>query len=430
MVGMAGAAVLLVARLHSSLLANLANAAKQQAQTIAAAAQRGQLPRSLPSPGETGSIIQVVDSRGRVIASSASVQGEPRLFTFAPGSADPSIANFDELPVGDGQASAARVAALATHTPAGEVTVYVARPTTEINQSVTELTTALAFGVPVITLLLAAVGWLLIGRALRPVESMRQQAANISGTDLHRRLASPPTDDELGKLANTLNELLARIERATGKQKTFVADAAHELRSPLAAIQTQLEVAVRHPEGWDAWLASSLLNDTKRLSRLVDDLLQLARLDAAPTPRRQVVDLDDVVLEQSSRIRGCGRAIHTSGICAGRVVGDPDALLRVVRNLLENAVRHSRSSITIALQHVNSTVVLMVADDGLGIASGDRERVFERFTRLDTARSRDAGGSGLGLAIVRDVVRACGGSVRIEDNNPGARFVVTFPAAD
>jgi signal transduction histidine kinase len=429
LVGMAGAAALLVARLQSSLVANLENAVRQQVETVAANAQRGQLPQPLPSSGEGADLIQVIDSKGGVLTSSANIQTQPRLFHFQPGNSDPSIAGISDLPVGDGNSSTVRAAALSTTSPHGPVTVYAALPTTEISQSVTELTAALAVGVPVITLLLAGVGWLLIGRALRPVESMRLQAAHIPGTDLHRRLRPPPSNDELGRLARTLNELLARIERATSRQKRFVADAAHELRNPLAVIQTQLEVAIRHPSTWSETSTSELLAETQRLSRLVEDLLQLARLDADPQPRQQVVDLDDVVLEQIRRARGRGPSIEISGVSAGRVIGDPDALVRLVQNLLENAIRHTAESITVTLRRVDGDVVLVVADDGPGVPAEDHDRVFERFTRLDNARSRDAGGSGLGLAIVRDVVSSCGGTVRVEDNHPGARFVVSLPSA-
>jgi signal transduction histidine kinase len=229
-------------------------------------------------------------------------------------------------------------------------------------------------------------------------------------------------------LADTLNDLLARIEGATARQRQFVADAAHELRNPLAALRAELEINARHPEATPT-SATDLLAETVRLSELVDDLLALARLDADIRPRPAPVDLDDLVLEHVVRIRGtAAHRIDTKGVRASRVHGDPNALRRVIANLVDNALRHAAASVTLELTGSRTGVRLVVADDGPGIRVADRERVFERFTRLDDARSRDAGGSGLGLAIVREIVTAHGGRIQIEDNDPGARFVVVLPA--
>lgn len=426
-VGMAGAAVLLVLRLHASLLANLDTAVVQQVQTVGVEAARGQLLHPLPTSEEGAAAVQVIGADGRVLTSSANIDGEGRLFTFPGGRTGVTLVRTVS---GSSLAATYRVAALTTATPAGPVTVYAGLPTTGVAQSVTGLIGALAVGLPVVIVLLAVVGWLLVGRALRPVEAMRRQAAAIPGTDLHRRLDPPPADDELGRLAATLNELLARIETDAGRQRQFVADAAHELRSPLAALRTQLEVATRHPGQIDAkTLGADLLADTVRLSRLVDDLLHIARLDANPHPHRQAVDLDDLLLEEVRRASGRGHRIDTTGVFAGRVLGDPHSLSRVMQNLLDNALRHAASTVALQLDATESTVTLIVADDGPGIPAADRDRVFERFTRLDDARNRDAGGSGLGLAIVRDVVTAHGGRVHVEGNHPGARFTVVLPAA-
>lgn len=426
LVGIGGAAALLVVRLDSSLSANLNTSVSQQVETLANQATQSDLPRPLPAAGDGTAVVQVVDTRGQVVTSSVNIDGQGRLFSIPGAKTEPALATVHNVPIGDDSA-AYRVAAMTVTTKTGTLTLYAGLPTSDVAQSVSELTGALAVGVPVVVIVLAFVGWLVIGRALRPVEALREQAAAIPGSGLHRRLDLPPSDDELGRLARTLNDLLGRIETATGRHRQFVADAAHELRSPVTSLRTQLEVAIREPR---AAVPPDLLEDTVRLSRLIDDLLVLARLDANPAPHRQPVDLDDLVLKEARRARAQNRrSIDTAGVSAGRVLGDPHVLSRVVRNLVDNGLRHAATTVTLQLAVSGNAVVLTVADDGPGIPPTDRDRVFERFTRLDDARSRDAGGSGLGLAIVHDVITAYGGTVRIEDNHPGARIVIALPAA-
>lgn len=431
--GMGLASVLLVLRLQASLLANLDANASQEAATVADDAAHARLARPLTGTAESAGVVQVVDARGSVLTSSANVAGQPRLFTFPGGNGDPAVTTVQAAPVGEGLATYL-VAAQATDSPSGPVTVYAALPTADATQSAAELVTALAVGVPMVTALLALIGWVLVGRALHPVDALRAQAAALPGTARQQRLEVPASDDELGRLAATFNALLGRIEVASERQTQFVADAAHELRSPLAALRAQLDVAVQHPHSAPRQhLAPALLQDAERLSRLVDDLLQLARLDAHPHPHRQTVDLDDLVLDEAHRARGRGPHVSTSAVGAGRVLGDPHALGRVVSNLLDNAVRHARQSVWLELTSTADTVRLVVADDGPGIPEADRERVFERFTRLDDARNHDAGGSGLGLAIVKDVVTAHGGRVAVtpalDARQSGAVIVVLLPAS-
>ena len=429
--GMSAASVLLVVRLHASLLANLDDSLSQEAATVAASIAHQHPANPLPAPTEGAAVIQIVDGSGGLLASSVDRDGRSPYFHLAGKGGSPKLATVKRRTDGNSEISY-RVAALIAPSLSRDVTVYVGMPTTELTESIRELTTALAVGVPVVTLLLALVGWLLVGRALGPVEAMRRQAATISGTDLHRRLTPPPARDELSRLAATLNELLFRIQTAAAQQRVFVADAAHELRSPLAVLQTTLEVGIRRAESpVDKEMAVDLLAETARLSRLVEDLLQLARLDAHQEIAKLPVDLDDLVLDEVRRARVRARvSIDTSGICAGRVLGDAHALGRVIQNLLDNALRHARTRVALELYGDESVVTLVVSDDGAGIGVNDRERVFERFTRLDAGRSRDSGGSGLGLAIVRDVIAAHGGAVSILDGSPeGTRVIVTLPAA-
>jgi len=427
--GMVLAAVLLVWRLHSTLVADLDAQVTQQAETIAAQARHGDLARSLPGPSDTTPLVQVVDSSGHVVASSANLEHpDVRLFTAHPSPRHVRVVTATQL--NDADDGLFRVAVVTTRGPDGPVTVYAAKAVDNVQESINELGTALAVGVPIMVLVLVLVGWLLIGLALRPVESIRRQAAAIPGTRPGDRLQLPHAQDELGRLTATFNDLLARIDSATSRQRQFVADAAHELRSPIAALQAQLEVAIRHPDLPNAAARSEeMLTDTRRLARLVDDLLALARMDANPRPQRQVLDLDDLVLQEVRRVRGRGVTVHAGTVSAGRVLGDPAGLDRVVRNLLDNAVRHAATTVTVTLEATDALISLSIADDGPGISPDDRDRVFERFIRLDDARSRDTGGAGLGLAIVRDVVSSHGGRVRIHDNHPGARFTVTLPAA-
>ncbi|MFI1972222.1 sensor histidine kinase [Streptomyces cinnamoneus] len=429
--GLAGAGVLLVAWLHAGLIRQLDQTATQRASVVAAALTSGKPSGSLPGSEDGSTAVQVVDNRGRVQASSANLEGEPRLFSFpASGSGEPRARSVHGLPLG--QEATWRAVALPAGPGRGPLTVYVALPTTSVDRGLAQLTTAFTMGVPVAVALLTTVGWVLLGGALRPVELLRAQAADIPASDLGRRLDVPPARDELGRLAATLNDLLARLDTAGRQQRRFIADAAHELRSPVSSLRAQLEVALQHPgtTRWDA-LAPDLAAETWRLSRLIDDLVQLARLDARPAYRQDPVDLDDVVFTEVRRIRPERPhiVVDQSAVGAARVIGDANALSRVVRNLLDNAARHARHQVDVGLHTLEGTAELVVADDGPGIPAADRERVFDRFTRLDAARARDAGGSGLGLAIVHDIVTAHRGTVHVEDNSPGARLLVRLPLA-
>ncbi|MCZ2820905.1 HAMP domain-containing sensor histidine kinase [Modestobacter sp. VKM Ac-2977] len=423
-------AVLLVVRLESALVTGVDEAALDRAERVAAAISSGRSAESSLTVTDDDEVVQVLDEDRTVLASSAGLPGGRPLLP-APRGAGPEVVTQDGLLVPGEQDEAYRVASLPIRAPDGQrVLVQVALPLDDAEESVEELTSALAVGAPAVVVVLAVLTWLLAGRALRPVEALRRQAADIPGDALDRRLAVPDSGDELARLAVTFNALLGRAEGATRRQREFVADAAHEIRSPLASLRTQLEVAALHDDpSWRDQLPA-LTEDAQRLSRLVDDLLRLARIDARVPIAREEVDLDDIVLETAGRVRR-HTALHvdTSAVSAARVTGDRDAFARVVQNLLDNALRHARTTVAVGLS-ATDRAVLTVTDDGPGIPPDQRERVFDRFTRLDDARSRDAGGTGLGLAIVRDVVRQHGGEVGVEDADPGARFVIRLPLAD
>jgi signal transduction histidine kinase len=314
---------------------------------------------------------------------------------------------------------------------------------TTLDQADTAARTAvvlLAVGVPVLVLLLVAVTWAVTGRSLRPVERMRTEVETIRAARPDARVEVPDTGDEVARLASTMNAMLDRLERSAESQRRFVSDASHELRSPIASIRQHAEVAVAHPERTEvADLADVVRSEAVRLQDLVTGLLELSRLDEGGIRTRRPVDLDDLALDAVARARarsaagvapardGAAPAVRVDGsaISAARVLGDERVLAGVVRNLVDNAVRHASTRVAVSLAEHDGSAVLMVDDDGTGVPEDERERVFERFVRLDEARSRDAGGAGLGLAIVRDAVRAHGGDTTVVTSPlGGARFVV------
>jgi signal transduction histidine kinase len=261
---------------------------------------------------------------------------------------------------------------------------------------------------------------------------MRAEVADITVSGLDRRVSQPTTDDEIRLLADTLNDMLVRLESGTRAQRDFVSAASHELRTPIAVIRNVLEVA----QSTDApdWreIADSVLEEDVRMERLVDDLLLIARTDAGVSRGEHwtAVDLDDIVFEEARRVPSLIQ-IDVSRVSAGQVNGDVEQLRRVVRNLLDNALRHATQAIAVDLSSVGGRVSVAVDDDGPGVAPEDRTRIFERFVRLDESRTRSDGGTGLGLAIVTELVDSFGGEVHVESSERlgGARFVFTLPDA-
>jgi signal transduction histidine kinase len=294
------------------------------------------------------------------------------------------------------------------------------------------VTRLLFVGVPLLLLLIASITWLIVGRALRPVDTIRREVDSIGAGDLDRRVAEPPTDDEVGRLARTMNRMLSRLESSALAQRRFVSDASHELKSPLASLRQHAELARSYPDRIDvAELAGVVLEEGARLQDLVESLLLLTRLDErAGVVVRHPVDLDDLALADARRLRDLGAIeVDTSGVGPARVDGDERMLARALRNLTDNAARHARSRIAVGMRGDADGVVVSVEDDGEGIPAEDRLRVFERFVRLDEGRARDAGGSGLGLAIVGEIVQAHGGTIAVDESSlGGARFVIHLPA--
>jgi signal transduction histidine kinase len=432
-IGLALGGVTLVGALNYALQRTVDSEARKTADAIAALATDNVLPNPLPVAGNDVRV-QVLDAQGRIRAASINAD---RLVPILYESERSRLDGRDGLYIPGkrlGVTGPVRVVAVPAGPPADPQTVLVAKSMADVRQSVRLLAITLLIAFPLIVVLLAAVAWRVIGATLRPVEALRAGAEEITGGGRPGQLPVPTSRDEVHRLAVTLNGMLNRLESARARQRAFVADAAHELRSPLANIRTQLEVAQRLGDrtDWPA-VSSDLLVDTHRLSRLVDDLLLLARLDdAAPrsVPTQEPVELGDLLAgitarypSPAVRLDPVVRPMWTSA--------DADAVARVVANLLDNAVRHARSTVRVTAQTGEragmSYHMVTVTDDGPGIPAADRERVFDRFTRLDDARARDAGGAGLGLAIVRELVRRFGGNVELTDAEPGLRAMVLLP---
>jgi signal transduction histidine kinase len=303
----------------------------------------------------------------------------------------------------------------------------------EVDDTMATVVGLLLVSVPLVVLLVAATSWIVVGRALRPVERMRREVDEVTAHRLDRRVAESGAADEIDRLASTMNRMLDRLHESQSVQRRFVSDASHELRSPLASLRQLAEVARAHPDRVSASdLSEAVLDEGGRLERLVGGMLTLARADEGVlSGLRRAVDLDDVVLAEVRRLRAStDLVVLASAVGPARVLGDPALLLGLVRNLVDNAARHAASSVSVELEEVGAEVLLAVEDDGDGVPLADRERVFDRFVRLDDARARDSGGSGLGLAIVREIAVAHGGSVAVGSAGlGGARFEVRLPAA-
>ncbi|QKG24377.1 sensor histidine kinase [Actinomadura verrucosospora] len=327
----------------------------------------------------------------------------------------------------DHDAADYRFAAVEATPPAGG-TVVVYAGARLATQAVGSVTRAMLLGLPLLLLVVGGVTWLVTRRALRPVEAIRAEMAAItSAGDLARRVPVPGSRDEVAGLAETTNQTLGALERSVERQRRFVADASHELRSPLASLRTQLEVAAAHPHLLDV---DGAVQDVVRLQDLAAGLLLLARLDAGERPRHDRVDLGELVREEVAHRAATGRVpVEVTGTGAFEVLGSAAQLERVLVNLLDNAQRHAASAVRVELAAGGGRVTLRVADDGPGVPPADRERIFERFVRLDDARARDEGGAGLGLAIARGVVRAHGGELTAGGApGGGAAFELWLPA--
>jgi len=421
-IALVAGAIALLTVLRGTLIDEVKDAAGAQALEVARQLDSGQPPILEVAPSDE-QLIQVLGPDGSVLASSRNVAGEAAVARLHPGESEQVLTPLDSeefMAVAEG-----------ARTSDGPRTVLVARALIGVFETTAVVTKVLLIGLPLLLVVVAVTTWVMVGRALAPVDAIRREVDEISAAQLHRRVPQPDADDEIGRLAATMNRMLERLESARNSQRRFVSDASHELRSPITTIRQYAEVALAHPDRMTAQeLADVVLAEQHRMQGLVEDLLLLARADEHLPLAREPVDLDDLAFEEGHRLRATtSKRVDASGVGAARVQGDADALRRVFRNLGENAARHASSRVDIALADLGDDVVLTVDDDGPGIPESERERVVQRFVRLDEARSRDDGGSGLGLSIVEEVVRAHGGSMSITQSTlGGARIQVMLPA--
>lgn len=426
---LAAASIAFVLLQRHQLESSLTDVARQQAFDVAGQAASEGTAVDLVTGGGEQSLVQVVDAKASVIAASPSVDGEPPVVDLAPSPGRTVTVNSTTLPIAEGNQFV--VVAHGTHSPDGPMVVLVAQSLETVQESTSVVSGLLAFGYPILLAVVALTSYWLTGRALAPVEAIRSRVASIEGTaELSARVPIPGGSDEISRLAKTMNSMLIRLQAGTEAQRRFIGDASHELRSPLATIRAVHEVGALHPEAAD-WpqLTQEVLEELGRIDRLVSDMLLLARADEHGLALRvEDVDLDDLVAAEAQRLRRSGiREVDVSAPPT-RVRGDRHHLERAMRNLSDNAARHTCNRVELRLHTHHTTVTLEVIDDGPGIPSADRDRVFERFVRLDESRARDSGGTGLGLPIARQIARAHGGDLVLKDTSTGAHLVMSFPA--
>jgi signal transduction histidine kinase len=428
LVALAAAGVGLVAILYQSLLAGVDDTAVGRVQDIVDALQSdppSDLDRALLATDQRVAAVQLIAPNGVVVQKSSSAPGQPLIPVTAFGTTMRRGMPDDAVPTDD-----MRVSGITASTPSGTYTVLVGGASEPAEATAQTVALLLAGAAPVVVIVAAAASYWLVRRSLRSVDAIRSRVAEISTSDLAERVPVPTNRDEISALALTMNEMLGRIEAGHRAQQQFVGDASHELRSPLATIISGLEVVEVHPELLNTELVTeTLLPEAQRMRVLIDDLLLLARADERDLVlRRDEVQLDRLAGVEATRLRReTDFAIHTD-ISPANLIGDPAAVSRVIRNLLDNAVRHAKSLIEIKVGTSAEDAILTIGDDGPGIAPAQRARVFGRFVRLDADRSRSGGGSGLGLAIVADVVSTHDGTVTIGDRPGGGTvIIVTIP---
>lgn len=416
--------------LQRDLLRGVDASARARAQDIVALSN-DTLPSVLPAAQDDGSVVQVLDSSGRVLAASGNIEGESALIRPDPALHGTANSTQSGLPIGSGERF--RVLQEAVGTGISQRTIVVALSLAPVDEAIKSARSLLFEVLPAALLLTALVTWLGVGRAFAPVERIRRGVAAIGAGDLSRRVPLPAAHDEVHRLGETMNSMLERLEASAGRQRRFVADASHELRSPLANIQASLEVALARKD-LDLWqeTGQDLQGENDRIQHLVEDLLLLARLDGRIPLAQDEVDLDDVVHAEAERLRRhAAVTVYVVPLPAVRVQGDGARLGQVVGNLADNAARHAATTVSLSLHRDGDLAVVQVADDGPGVPLADRIRIFDRFTRLDEARARDSGGSGLGLAISREIAQAHGGSLTLlpEQAQRGATFELRIPVA-
>lgn len=425
------AAIVLVLLQRQQIRSNLDSSLEQRADAFEAALAESDGDIALGTTTDDDRAVQLVSPTGTVVAATPNLAGLGPIVTPLAPETEQTIGNTTIPQLED---DTYRVLSRRIDGPGGPVDLHVAQNTDDMSDTVRSLAVALGIAVPAVVAFLAGLTWWLVGRTLRPVETIRAEVAEISGTDLHRRVPVSEQRDEISRLAETMNSMLDRIDTASKRQRRFVADASHELRTPLTRIRTEVEVDLNQPHRADPRATNEIvLDEAIGLQRLLDDLLFLARSDENQAPQDYwILDLEDIVFDRVAAIRDeTDLHLDATAVAPVTVRGDANQLARMVDNLLSNAVRHAQSQVTVALGRHGDEVTLTITDDGPGVPADARERIFERFGRADDARTRHHGGAGLGLAIVRDITSRHGGTISYDDSwTDGARFAVRLPAAD
>ncbi|MDA8197422.1 MAG: ATP-binding protein [Actinomycetota bacterium] len=455
------------------------NLARAEVSTISVLLRGREIVNPLPAPrGDLG--VQVIDASGKVVASTANFSGLAPVISVTNSTSQISMLSTSNLsvlktrykgdfngvlvgervPISPDGLHVVHIDDITGRTPHGDpsetpvegtppgsfaagsvssqptVFVLVWASLASREQSTHTISTSLFILFPLLILFVGLLSYLLTGAALRPVRKIRSEVEDISGSNLHRRVFEPSTDDEIEALARTMNQMLDRIEASTERQRQFVSDASHELRTPIATIRAELEIAIMHPEATEIPIAlNAALEEADRMARIVSDLLTLAKMDeGALKPKMETVDLDELILGEVRRLRLHKNVEVLTNIAAARISADGDQILRVIRNLLENAARHCVTSVSIAMRRVEVRAVdyveVSICDDGPGIPVEIRTKVFERFHRAEQDRARATGGSGLGLSIVSGIVEAHHGTIEVSDEVGellGAHFILRLP---
>ena len=421
-----GGSVILVGTLDRQLTSSRDDLSRSRVRDLIDQAAAGNLPAVLRNVNED-SVAQVFTEDGSVVAASANIQGQPPIVSV-PTSSD-GEARTIRAP-DDTEIETYRVWVQSGRGPDGRLTVVEGTSLESVQEATSTLRRSLVVGVPLALLALCLVMWLVLGRALARLDRVRAEVDAVGHDQLDRRLPDDGRRDEVGRLVATMNRMLSRVDSSVQRQRRFVADASHDLQGPLTAQRLSLELALGSSEAVDKdVLRDDVLGATGQMERLVGDLLVVASLDEGVQALTVPVDLDEIVLEEAMR-SGVGGSvvIDTSRVSAGPVHGSPGELRRIVRNLLDNAVRHALSRVELRVYVAEGQVCVEVADDGPGVPEGERELIFQRFHRGDPARTRGSAGTGLGLAIARSLAERAGGTLElVDDTDHGAVFRLSVP---
>lgn len=434
-IALVGASAALVVLQRQQLIDGLTEVAKQQADIIAQEIEESGVDdvsvTALEAAVGDAALLQILDRNGSVILATDDDYDNRPVTDQTPAAGETLDYTVDSLP---DDAEPFVIVVSSVETPDGQVRVVTAQSLESVQEATGVLVTLLGIGVPLVIAVVAATSYAVVGRSLAPVEAIRRRVADVSTADQDARVPVPDSRDEIARLAETMNSMLARLQAAAAAQHRFVADASHELRTPLATIRTTTELATLHPEAMDRERATDLvLTETRRLERLVSDLLLLARSDERGLiMHSDDVDLDDIVTGEIARLRSESAVKVAVDVVSVKVHGDAQHLLRAIRNLLNNAARFAESTVEVRLGTAAGKAVLDISDDGPGIPESERERVFERFVRLDDSRERGTGGTGLGLAITRQIALAHAGNVQAmaPTHGTGAHLRLSIPLPD